>query len=111
MRERFVLSSGVNLALGGWLFLSAFLWPHSDVERLNAVIAGGLAAIFALLSTRARVAHYLSAAVGAWVFWSAWFFAPRYLATSYNALAVGVVMFCFAIIPDFMEHAGRSRSR
>lgn len=111
MRERFALSNAVTLVLGGWVFMSAFLWPHSDVQRFNAIIAGGLAAIFALLSTRARVMHYLSAAVGAWLFWFAWFFSSRNLATAYNEMAVGLVMFCFAIIPDFMERPARPRLR
>ena len=111
MRERFAMSNAVNLVLGGWLFMSAFLWPHSDVQRLNAIIAGGLAAIFALLSTRARVIHYLSAAVGAWLFWFAWFFSSRNLATAYNEMAVGLAMFCFAILPDFMESPSHSRLR
>lgn len=112
MRERFALSNAVNLILGGWIFMSAFLWPHSEVQRFNAIIAGGLAAIFALLSstrTRARVVHYLSAAVGAWLFWFAWFFSSRNLATAYNEMAVGLAMFCFAILPDFMERPTRSR--
>lgn len=111
MRERFALSNAVNLVLGGWLFMSAFLWPHNDVQSLNAIISGGLAAIFALLSTRARVVHYLSAAVGAWLFWSTWFLPSRNLATAYNEMVVGIAMFFFAIIPDFMERPARSRLR
>ncbi len=109
MQDRLALTHAGNLVLGGWIFLSAFIWPHNDLQRLNAVIVGGLAAIFALLATKAPRLRYANAALGAWLFWSAWVFPSLRVGTIYNHMMVGVAMFCLAAIPDFMVTRSHSR--
>jgi hypothetical protein len=45
-----VLALILNLALAVWLFLSAFVMPHSTVTAWNAMVVGLIAAAAALLA-------------------------------------------------------------
>ena len=107
MRESLAGSHAGSLVLGAWMFLSAFLWPHYELERLNAVIVGGLSVIFALLSGRAPKMRYFNATLGAWLFWSTWGFPELRPGTVYNNLLVSIAMFFVAIMPDYLEASKR----
>src|SRR5690349_1717021 len=50
----------LNVLLGVWLFISAFLWPHSQAQFTNTWLMGVLAVIFALLASRLNEARYLN---------------------------------------------------
>ena len=57
----------VNLLLGAWLFVSAFVWPHSEISRINTALCGLLVVVFALTAMRIPPMRWLNTAVGAWV--------------------------------------------
>ena len=42
----------VNLFLGGWLCLSAFLWPHAPAQFWNTWLAGLCAVLIAVIGLK-----------------------------------------------------------
>jgi hypothetical protein len=89
----------INALLGLWLFFSAFLWPHTPVERTNAWVVGMLAVTAALVGLSGRT-------LGGWLVVSA-ILLPRFTAaTFWNHLLVGVALAFFAMVarlPDIRD--------
>ncbi len=50
----------VNVILGIWLFISAFVWPHTQAQMTNTWILGVLCVIFALVAMAVPWARYLN---------------------------------------------------
>ena len=61
----------INVLLGVWLFISAFLWPHTYEQMTNTWILGVLCVVFALIAMRVPQARYLNTALAVWLFISA----------------------------------------
>jgi len=57
-----MLGRGVMFVAGGWLLMSAFAWPQSELSCANTCIAGGLSIVYALLSIFYGPARYLNTA-------------------------------------------------
>ena len=57
-----MLGRVVMFMAGGWLLMSAFAWPQSDVSCANTCISGALAIAYAMLSIFYAPARYLSTA-------------------------------------------------
>jgi hypothetical protein len=63
----------IGIMAGTWLLASAFIWRHSPLQKLNAILCGLLTIgipIFDLYAPRARA---LAGALALWVFLSAVF--------------------------------------
>jgi hypothetical protein len=90
----------MNVILGVWLVLSAFMWPHTMSHQTNAWVVGILAIAFAVIATRRDEARYLNTALSVWLFASIWFLPSIDIATLYNAGIVAVAMFIFSLIPN-----------
>jgi len=54
-QEDFTTARIVNIVLGVWLFISAFLWPHTYAQMTNTWILGVLCVVFALVAMRVPV--------------------------------------------------------
>ncbi len=62
----------LNTFVGGWLFLAAFLWPHTQAQFANMAIVGMLATSFGAASIAGvNWARNANAALGFWMFASA----------------------------------------
>ena len=89
-----------NLALGVWLQLSAFAWPHDDGSRLSAWAPGLLISIIALLSMGAPPMRWLNAFLAlvliGWTFSATSVEPLSYL----NGMIVGVLVLCFSFVPS-----------
>ena len=81
----------MNAALGLWLFFSAFLWPHSAMQSLNAEVVGMLAVTAAVAR---RWAGKFNALLGGWLIVSALLMPRVGMTTFWNHLAIG---FCFVL--------------
>lgn len=91
----------LNALLGLWLYLSAFLWPHTRFERGNAWVSGIVAVTAALFGLGgARIGRYVNALVGAWLIVSAIFMRTSMGATFWNHLLVGFALAVFAMVPS-----------
>lgn len=89
----------VNLVLGFWLVLSAFLWVHSGAQFTNAWVSGLLVAAIALAASRVPDLRYANAVMGGWLMVST-FFLPRVSAgTFWNHLVVGLAVLFLSLFP------------
>ena len=87
----------VNVVLGVWLFISAWIWPHTDVSRINTWISGLLVAAIALVAFRIRPMRWLNAAIGAWVVAGAVLFPHVATGTMWNNVIVGLLVLLVAV--------------
>lgn len=90
----------LNVILGAWLFVSAFVWPHGAAQRTSACLIGALCVLFALLSRTVPWAQYLITILAIWLFISAWALPPETVGTMWNNAMVAIAMFVFSLIPD-----------
>jgi SPW repeat-containing protein len=100
----------VNILLGIWLFISAFVWAHNPAQLGNTWICGVLCVVIALIATRVATARYLNVVLGAWVFIST-FILGHGNATLWNNVLVGIAIALLAITPSERLNmpAGRTR--
>jgi hypothetical protein len=99
-----------NLFLGGWLFLSAFLWPHSPAQFTNTWLSGLIVALVAAIALKQTVISYVNTLVGTWVLMSSFIFRTSSSATRWHDFAVGVLIIIASLIPA-PASAGGSRFR
>jgi hypothetical protein len=96
----------LDLSLGLWLFVSAFLWPHGAAQLANATIVGVLLVAVALVrQTRQEHARHASTALAVWLF-LANMLLPTSLPTTWNHALVAVLVFLVSLVP---AHRGRTR--
>jgi hypothetical protein len=94
----------LNALLGGWLFISAFLWPHTLAQFHNAWIAGTLVACFALAAIAGvRTARYVNVALGFWLFVVTLALPRMSGATTLNNVLVAVAIIVTSLLPEHME--------
>jgi hypothetical protein len=90
----------VNVALGIWLVVSAFIWPHTPAQQANTWMVGVLAAVFALVATARNQARYLDTALSVWLFASIWVLPDLSRATQWNNAVVALAIFVLSLVPD-----------
>ncbi|WP_433927819.1 SPW repeat protein [Sorangium cellulosum] len=90
---------GINIALGIWLFISAFLWRHSQDQFTNTWVVGVLCVAFALLAIWAPKARYLNTILAIWLFVSAWAIPALSVATVWNNVLVAVAILIVSLVP------------
>jgi hypothetical protein len=89
-----------NIVLGVWLFISAFLWPHSQAQLTNTWLMGMLCVVFAIIAAYVAPARYLNALLAIWLFISA-FALPRVsVGTTWNNAIVAILIFIVALMPS-----------
>ena len=70
----------VNVALGAWLFTSAFLWPHTAAAFANTWMVGAMLTVADLSAYRSpsnRVAQMICGTLAVWLVLSTLVIAPR----------------------------------
>jgi hypothetical protein len=83
----------INVLLGVWLFVSAFLWAHATPEQTNTAVLGALCVLFALIGTAVPWARYLNSLLAIWLFVSAWAIPVERIATTWNNALVAIAIF------------------
>jgi SPW repeat-containing protein len=101
----------VNIVVGAWLFISAFIWQHSNVSRTNTWIVGALAVIFAVIALRTPVVRFLNTALAVWLFFSTLAFFHVSGGTLWNNLIVAAIMFIASLIPSSAVSSGQRPRR
>jgi hypothetical protein len=89
----------VSGALGVWLFVSTYAWPHEGSEATNAIVCGAIAIDASIASLRTPVLQWLVAAVGVWLLLAPFVFADHGLVTIWNELFVGISLVALSMIP------------
>lgn len=90
----------MNVILGIWLVISAFIWPHALAQQTNAWVVGILAAVFAFLAAGRDQARYLNTALALWLVASIWVLPSISVATLWNSGIVAAGLFVFSLIPN-----------
>ena len=89
-----------NVVLGIWLFLSAFLWPHSPGSKANTWIVGLIVMAVAALGSLAPASRWLNTAAAVWLFFSTFWLSHVSRATVWNNAIVAVVVFLVSLIAN-----------
>jgi hypothetical protein len=89
---------GLNLLIGVWLFISAFVWPHAVASRTNTWILGVLIVAFALIAMAQPAARWLNALAALWLFFSTLLSFHDTTATLWNNIIVAIVVFIVALV-------------
>jgi hypothetical protein len=93
------VARGINVVLGIWLFISAFLWDHSLAERTNTWILGVLCVVFALIAMSTPTARWLNTILSIWLFISVWALPHQNLGTMWNNAVVAIIVFLASLVP------------
>jgi hypothetical protein len=86
--------------LGVWLFLSGFLWDHSDAQRVNAWAIGVLFVSIALVARAWDGVRWANTALSAWLLVSVWALPHVTAATRWNDGVVAVTVFALSLLPE-----------
>ena len=87
------------IALGAWLFVSAFLWPHGTGAAVNSWIVGLLIVVAGLIALRMPWMRWLDTALAVWLFLSTLAMPSATGATLWNNLIVAVLVFLASLVP------------
>ncbi len=89
----------IDVILGVWLFVSAFVREHTIAERTNTRILGVLCVVFALIAMSAPSARWLNTALSIWLFISVWALPHHNLGTQWNNAIVAIIVFLLSLVP------------
>lgn len=88
-----------NVALGLWLFVSAFLWPHFEASQANTWIVGLLICASSLAARRTSKLRWANTILSSWLFISTLLFVrPVGITTLWNNLLVAGAVFTFSLV-------------
>jgi hypothetical protein len=96
----------LNLILGAWMFLSAFLWTHSPVDRVNDWTIGLAIVVFAVIAMTSPAVRWVNMLLAAWLFVAAFVLPHAHAGTRWNEALVGLVVFFVSIVPTEIEAGG-----
>ena len=94
--------SGPRLAtvtLGLWLFVSAFLWPHTPLSQANTWVLGLIIALIAAIGPSTAAVRTLAAVPALWVLFSAFWISDVTNATAWNNAVVAVLVLVLSVVP------------
>jgi hypothetical protein len=90
----------LNIFVGIWLVVSAWLWPQTWAQQLNAWTVGGLMIVFAIAAAARGVLRYLNTALAAWLFASIWVLPTMSTSTAWNLGVVATLALVFSLFPN-----------
>jgi fructose-specific phosphotransferase system IIC component len=94
------MARAIQIALGVWLFISAFAWSHTPSQFNNAWVVGALIAIMAAASMAAPLLRYANTALAVWLFISPFVLPTIAAATMWNHIIVAVALFLASMVPE-----------
>jgi hypothetical protein len=89
-----------NASLGGWLFVSPFLWAHSAAARTNAWIVGLLIFVVAIVATTLRPMRAANTLLAIWLILTTLAFRHRISFTLWHDGLIAVLVLAFSLIPE-----------
>ena len=90
---------GMNIILGIWLFISAFIWQHTPAQFTNTWIMGVIITVFGLIALSVPNARYVNTVASIWLFISAWMLRPERAGTVWNNVIVALLVFFISLAP------------
>ncbi len=104
------IARGINLVLGIWLFVSAFLWNHGVAQRTNTWIMGVLFVVLAFIAMSVPTARFLNTILSVWLFISVWVLPHQSQATMWNNGVIAVLVFEITLMSGGQGEHGPSPS-
>jgi hypothetical protein len=101
-QEEFTTARIVQIVLGVWLFISAFLWLHSGAQMTNTWVVGALCVAFALIALRVPEARYLNTLLAVWLFVSVWALPTLSSATRWCNALTAIAIFAVSLAPAYL---------
>lgn len=95
-----VFARGANIVLGAWLFISSFLWSHSQPQFTNAWMVGLLVSAIAIIGLWAPPIRFANTALSVWLLLSAWLLPGADPGTQWNHVLVAIAVFVLSLIPN-----------
>lgn len=86
----------VDLLVGVWLIVSAFLWPHAGEQFDNACTVGALTAAISAAAFVRPPARYVNSVLAVWLLVSTWVLPLINESTARNNIAVSILLFIFS---------------
>jgi SPW repeat len=90
----------INVSLGIWLFISAFLWPDARAQATNTWVCGVLCVAFAFAGMGLPWARHLNSALAVWLFVSTWALPTAHAATLWNNVLCAIAIFVVSLVPS-----------
>ncbi|MGE5187221.1 MAG: SPW repeat protein [Acidobacteriota bacterium] len=98
----------INIIAGAWLFVSAFVWPHTMSMQTNTWIVGGLIFVAAIIAVFAPTVRFANTVLAIWLFFSTFFIVHTNTGTVWNNVIVAIVVFVLSLTPSSaMSYGGR----
>jgi hypothetical protein len=88
-----------NVTLGLWLFLSAFVWPHTVLSQTNTWVLGLIIAAVAAVGTSTPVLRAISTVPAIWLFMSSFLISDITDATLWNNAIVAILVLVLSLLP------------
>ena len=82
-----------------WLFVSAFLWPHTDAQQANSWVIALLMLGAALTGLNMPAARYANSILAAWLFFST-LLVRSSMTTMWSNIIVATVVFLLSLVPN-----------
>jgi hypothetical protein len=109
-RDPYLWARIVNFFIGVWLFISAFVWPHTASSMTNTWILGVLIAVFALIGMAQPSARWLNTLASIWLFFSTLSIFHSNQATVWNNVIVAIVVFVLSFVGGYAERMVTTRT-
>jgi len=87
----------VNIVLGVWLFISAFLWPHNPASQTNTWLLGVIIAVVGVAGLFTPPIRWVNTAAAIWLFLSTLFINHDMPGTVWNNLIVAILVFILSL--------------
>ena len=88
-----------NLILGSWLFVSAFLWPHTRDLQTDTWLVGMFVVTFSLLAMSLPGARKLNAVAAVWLLLSTILLGRSTPGTLVHNVILAVAIFGLSLVP------------
>lgn len=98
-----------NMALGLWLFVSAFAWPHTASTRLNTCMVGLFVAIAATMAAGVSVFRQLTSVLAVWLLFTTLLVYPASPITFWSNILTAVAVLVVSLIPSDDERITPTR--
>jgi divalent metal cation (Fe/Co/Zn/Cd) transporter len=98
-----------NALIGIWLFVTAFMWGHTQAEMTVTIVAAILTFALAILAIYTRAARYVNAIVAVLLFLSVLTLPSLTRATQWNNAIVAIAIFVAALVDNGPQAIRRER--
>lgn len=109
--QRALWARGATAAIGVWLLLSAFVWPHAGASFTNTWVVGLGIFLTAVWTFRDPFARWVTVALGVWLFGFTILAFHSSVATIWNNALVACAAIALSVVPDEPRQRSQRRGR